>query len=67
MTTPYDHVWHWRKWPKRDSWADHDLRKGHRCRVLCRGNGAGPRNALLEFEDGERLVAPRYAVRRVTL
>lgn len=34
------------------------------CRVICRGNGKGPRNVLIEFEDGGRYVVPRFAVRR---
>ena len=39
-------------------------RKGQRCRVLARGNGRGPRNILVEFEDGFRVVTTRFAVRR---
>ncbi len=50
------HVWFWRKY--------RPDRKGHPCRVVCGANGAGPRNLLVEFEDGELVVAPRYAVRR---
>lgn len=49
------HVWYWRK--------NRPDRKSHPCRVICRGlNG----NVLIEFADGEQVVAPRYAVRRIT-
>lgn len=55
--TVWDHVWWWRKW--------RGDRKGHRCRVLARGRGKGPRNVLVEFQDNrEKVVAPRFAVRR---
>lgn len=37
-------------------------RKGHPCRVLCRGRNG---NILVEFEDGFRVVTTRFAVRRV--
>jgi hypothetical protein len=56
MGASLTHRWHWRKW-RPDRWGDP-------CRVLCRGNGRGPRNILIEFADGERIVAPRFAVRR---
>jgi hypothetical protein len=52
----FDHEWFWRKW--------RGDRKGHRCRILARGNGRGPRNILVQFIDGERVVAPRWAVRK---
>jgi len=39
-------------------------RNGQPCRVLARGNGAGPRNVLVEFADGYRVVGTRFAVRR---
>lgn len=29
--------------------------------VLARSNGPGPRNALVEFDTGERVVVPTYA------
>jgi hypothetical protein len=49
----YDRIWWWRKWlPER---------KGHRCRVLARG---AMNAALIEFEDGKRVVASRYAIRK---
>lgn len=35
------------------------------CRVICRGHGPGPRNVLIEFADGYRLVTIRTAVRRI--
>ena len=64
----YSHVWHWRKWPRRSWDSPGDERKGQRCRVLARGNGRrpAPRNILVEFEDGHRVVTSRFAVRRVT-
>ena len=40
-------------------------RKGEPCRVLVRGRGPGPRNILVEFADGSRVVTQRYAVRRL--
>ena len=30
-------------------------------RVLARSNGPGPRNALVEFDTGERVVVPTYS------
>lgn len=38
--------------------------KGQRCRMLVRG---AMNSALLEFEDGYRMVSSRNALRRVTL
>ena len=50
------HYWRVRKWlPER---------YGQACRVLVRGRGPGPRNVLVEFEDGYRTVAPMWNVRR---
>ncbi len=40
-------------------------RTGQRCRVVARGAGPGPRNILVEFADGYRVVTHRYAVRRL--
>ena len=40
-------------------------RKGQACCVLARGNGAGPRNVLVKFSDGCRVVGIRFAVRRL--
>jgi len=49
----FDRVWWWRKWlPDR---------KGARCRVLARG---AMNAALIEFEDGTRVISSRYAVRK---
>lgn len=36
------------------------------CNVLARGRGPGPRNVLIQFADGHRLVTIRHAVRRIT-
>ena len=50
------HRWRLRKWlPDR---------YGQSCRVLARGNGRGPRNVLVEFEDGAKVVAARYSIRK---
>lgn len=50
------HRWWFRKWlPDR---------KGELCRVIARGRGRGPRNVLVEFEDGFRVVSTRFCVRR---
>jgi len=38
-------------------------RKGQRCRVILRG---GMNSALVEFEDGERVVTSRNYLRRAT-
>ena len=49
----YDRMWWWRKW------LGH--RKGQRCRIVARGN---LNSAMVEFEDGTRVITSRYAVRR---
>jgi hypothetical protein len=36
-------------------WRDREVE------VLVRSNGPGPRNALVEFETGERVVVPTYS------
>jgi hypothetical protein len=60
-----DHVWFWR--PRGDALADAarlprmDNRKGQPCRVVARGR---MNSVLVEFADGFRVVASRYAVRR---
>jgi hypothetical protein len=51
------HVWRFLKYLP--------LRHGARCRVLARGNGGGPRNVLVEFEDGYRVVGTRFCVRKM--
>ncbi len=49
----YPYVWFWRtRLPER---------KGEPCRVLVRGK---MNSALVEFEDGHRVVTSRFAVRR---
>lgn len=40
-------------------------RNGQPCRVLCAGRGPGPRNILVEFADGLRVVSIRWSVRRL--
>lgn len=51
------HIYYWKKYlPER---------KGQHCRVVARGRGAGPRNVLVEFADGYRVVTPRFSVRRL--
>ena len=55
MPDPAPCVWHWRsRLPER---------KGQRCRVLVRG---ALNSVLVEFEDGQRVVTSRYAVRRAS-
>lgn len=58
MNSDGEHVWFWRK--------HRPDRKGHRCRLLAVGSGGGPRNVLVEFEDGEQVVAPLNAIRRAS-
>jgi hypothetical protein len=41
-------------------------RFGEPCKVLVRSRGPGPRNIQVEFVDGYRVVATRFAVRRLT-
>ncbi len=49
---PMTHVWFWRsRLPER---------KGQHCRVLARGT---MNSALVEFEDGYRVITSRWAVR----
>ena len=66
---PYPHVWHWSKWP-RTSWDPKEPGgyKGMRCRLSFQGEGPGPKNALVEFESGERFVvigkAAEYALKQ---
>lgn len=58
----YPYVWRWKQWP-RSSWdSPGNERYGEPCRVVCRGPGRGPRNILVEFQDGREIVAPRFAV-----
>ena len=54
--TDWTHVWHWRRYP-----VDRP-RKGERCRVITTG---ALNSALVEFEDGTKVITVRYAVRKV--
>lgn len=56
----FDHVWYWKRQRAPGRAVD---RKGRRCRILARGS---MNSVLVEFEDGLRVVASRYAVRRIT-
>lgn len=57
MTWAPTHYWWYRKYlPER---------KGQACNVVARGNGRGPRNVLVEFQDGVRVVSTRFCVRRL--
>lgn len=53
----FDHIWYWRASGLRT--VD---RKGQRCRVLARAPKMN--SALVEFEDGFKVVTSRYAVRK---
>jgi hypothetical protein len=47
-------IWYWKKWlPDR---------KGQACRIISRGK---MNSALVEFEDGFKVITSRYAVRKV--
>ena len=49
------HRWHWHKWlPERH---------GQLCRVLATGR---MNSALVEFDDGYKVITSRYAVRKLT-
>ena len=58
----YPYRWAWgygqRVWDLHDERVN---RKGRPCRVVCRG---GMNSALIEFEDGHRMVASRNGLRR---
>lgn len=41
---------------------DHHPRFKDRCKVLTKGRNG---NLLIEFEDGERMVTPRFSIRRL--
>lgn len=59
----YPYIWQWHKYP-RTSWGkDSASRKGQSCRVVLTATGPGPRNALVEFEDGARFVVTNAARR----
>lgn len=54
MALPFEYLWHWRsRLPER---------KGQRCRVLVRSRRMN--SAMVEFEDGYKVVTSRYAVRK---
>jgi hypothetical protein len=52
----WEYVWRWR--------ITQPARSGQQCRVVIRARGPGPRNLLVEWPDGHRVVAPWRAVRR---
>lgn len=58
-TAALTHWWRLRRWRPE--------RHGQPCRVLIRARGPGPRNILVEFADGERLISTRWAVRRLAV
>lgn len=63
----YPYVWAWGKYPQTE-WRDkkpwQDLRKGQRCRVLVRGHRMN--SALIEFDDGYKMVSSRNGLRKGT-
>lgn len=53
---PFDRVYYWKNNPKR-------LRlNGKACRLLARGTSM--HSVLIEFEDGERVITSRRAIRK---
>lgn len=50
----FDRIWYWK--------THLPERKGQRCRVVVRGRSMN--SALVEFEDGYRVVTSRFAVRK---
>lgn len=52
-SSPFDRVWYWR--------VNLPHRKGERCRIVARGT---MNSVCVEFEDGDRVITSRYAVRR---
>lgn len=53
----FTHEWRWKKFPVGEN------RAHQRCRIVAKATGPGPRNALVEFEDGARHVVTNAAVR----
>lgn len=53
IPAPFDRVWRWR--------VNLPERHGQRCRVLARGK---LNTAQIEFEDGERHIVSRNAIRK---
>jgi hypothetical protein len=54
MTLTFDRVWRWR--------VNLPERHGQRCRIIARGT---MNSAQIEFEDGERHIVSRFAIRKV--
>lgn len=54
MSVALTHVWYWRKFVGE--------RKDQPCRLVVSRSSNG--NIMVEFADGFRVIAPRYAVRR---
>lgn len=68
LAFPYTWSWRWRTWDLgvrvRVPWfGDGVDRKGLRCRVVARGS---MNSALVEFEDGWRVVTSRGGLRKVS-
>jgi hypothetical protein len=67
--TDYPYVWTWRERtvgpprPKVPWFGDGVDRTGRRCRVVVRGT---MNSALIEFEDGYRVIASRGGLRRLS-
>lgn len=50
------YIWRLKKWlPERH---------GQQCKVLVRGKSGGPRNVLVEFSDGYKVVGTRFCVKK---
>jgi hypothetical protein len=54
----YPYIWSWGNPAK---YPVLGLRKGQPCRVVCRG---AMNSALIEFEDGYRVITSRYGIRK---
>lgn len=59
--TAYPYIWQWNKWPAHPTLWQPGNRRGQRCRVLRRGK---MNSALVEFEDGHKVVTSRNGLRR---
>jgi len=70
MTEPrnYTHIWKWSKYPCA-RWNEPGEYKDLLCRVQIKSKGPGPKNCLVEFENGHKVVvtnaAVRFAMRRI--
>jgi len=61
--TEWPHVWALDKWPRREwDYPAPGGYKGMGCRVLIRGRTMN--SALVEFENGDRIIASRNGLRR---